>query len=234
MNSKTSSQELSKAVLLKTLEKEKRLASKLCWSPKGRFAIIYGFDNGVGSLEFWDFNEMESIVVTEHYMATDIEWDPSGRYVATYVSCKKISNENGYCIWDFKGSVIYRKSLDKLGLFSWRPCPPSCLSKESLKQIKRNLKDYSKQFEEQDYMETAQAASKSTKNFQQLVDEWKYYLSKWSSKSEKEKAERSNLLGLSSGKNENLIVEEWIDEVIEESECLIGMVSPRELMNETK
>ena len=39
-----------------------------------------------GSLEFYDVNEVTCMNVGEHFTATDVEWDPSGRYVSTSVS----------------------------------------------------------------------------------------------------------------------------------------------------
>ena len=47
-----------------------------------------------GSLEFYDVNELTLMNVGEHFTATDVEWDPSGRYIATSVSwwAQKVMN----------------------------------------------------------------------------------------------------------------------------------------------
>ena len=47
-----------------------------------------------GSLEFYDVNELTLMNVGEHFTATDVEWDPSGRYIATSVSwwAQKVTN----------------------------------------------------------------------------------------------------------------------------------------------
>jgi uncharacterized protein with WD repeat len=37
-------------------------------------------------MEFYDLNEVTLMNVGEHFTATDVEWDPSGRYVSTSVS----------------------------------------------------------------------------------------------------------------------------------------------------
>ena len=37
-------------------------------------------------LEFYDTSDMTLMNVTEHLMATDIEWDPTGRYIVSQVS----------------------------------------------------------------------------------------------------------------------------------------------------
>ena len=39
-----------------------------------------------GQLEFYDTSEMTLITNAEHSQATDLEWDPSGRYIVTSVS----------------------------------------------------------------------------------------------------------------------------------------------------
>ena len=39
-----------------------------------------------GQLEFYDTSELTLITTAEHTQATDLEWDPSGRYIVTSVS----------------------------------------------------------------------------------------------------------------------------------------------------
>ena len=39
-----------------------------------------------GTFEFIDAADMTVMNMTEHFMATDVEWDPTGRYVVTGVS----------------------------------------------------------------------------------------------------------------------------------------------------
>ena len=39
-----------------------------------------------GVLEFYDTVDSTCMSQAEHFMATDVEWDPTGRYVATSVS----------------------------------------------------------------------------------------------------------------------------------------------------
>lgn len=39
-----------------------------------------------GVLEFVDTNDFTSMNVTDHYTCSDVEWDPTGRYVVTAVS----------------------------------------------------------------------------------------------------------------------------------------------------
>ena len=39
-----------------------------------------------GVLEFVDTQDMTVMAQTEHFMATDVEWDPTGRFVTSAVS----------------------------------------------------------------------------------------------------------------------------------------------------
>jgi uncharacterized protein with WD repeat len=44
-----------------------------------------------GALEFYDSQDLVSMNQDEHFMATHVEWDPTGRYVMTYVCAWKYS-----------------------------------------------------------------------------------------------------------------------------------------------
>lgn len=54
-------------------------ANSLYWSPIGRFIILAGLKALNGQLEFYNVDELETMATGEHFMATDIEWDPTGR-----------------------------------------------------------------------------------------------------------------------------------------------------------
>jgi len=75
-------------------------------------------------------------------MCTDVEWDPTGRYVMTGVSWWGHKVDNAYWLWNFQGKILNRSSEEKFCQLVWRPRPPTLLSKEQLKDIKKNLKKY--------------------------------------------------------------------------------------------
>ena len=60
-----------------------------------------------GVLEFVDTQDMTVMTQTEHFMATDVEWDPTGRYVGSAVSWwgHKVSFKN-ICIFIFDSFII--------------------------------------------------------------------------------------------------------------------------------
>lgn len=97
-----------KAALLKVLEK--RQANHVFWSPKGHFAVLAGFGPGNGVLEFYNVDELESMRTDQHSMATELQWDPSGRFVATSSTYwAHPQADNGYVIWSFHGKRLARK-----------------------------------------------------------------------------------------------------------------------------
>ena len=60
-----------------------------------------------GQLEFFGVDDMEPYRAAEHFMCTNVEWDPTGRYVATSVTSIH-QMENGFNLWLFNGTPLYR------------------------------------------------------------------------------------------------------------------------------
>lgn len=48
--------------------------------------VVLSFYSMDGQLEFWDINDMTQMNAAEHSQATDLVWDPTGRYVVTSIS----------------------------------------------------------------------------------------------------------------------------------------------------
>jgi uncharacterized protein with WD repeat len=62
-----------------------------------------------------------------HPLATSLNWDPTGRYIA--VSVQGNSDATGYNIYNVRGDVLYESPLmTNLSSFAWRPMPPSLLT----------------------------------------------------------------------------------------------------------
>lgn len=148
-----------------------RSASSLHWSPTGRFLLLAGLKQN-GKLEWWDAEEVSVVGAGEHLMANEVAWDPSGRYVVTSVTAVN-QMENGYQVWSFCGQPLYKVSKDRFFQFAWRPRPPCLLSKEKQKEISRNLKKYSKRFDEEDEKLLAAVDSEYLAERERLLTEWK-------------------------------------------------------------
>lgn len=89
---------------------------------QGKFLVLGGLKSMQGQLEFFSADDFEVMSAAEHFMATDIEWDPTGRYVATSVTHVH-QMENGFNVWQFNGQLLYRCVMQRLS-----PQFASCIS----------------------------------------------------------------------------------------------------------
>ena len=89
---------------LRTLEKKN--SNAIYWAPRGRFVVVATVANAQNSdLEFYDLDfegekpesdkdltaNLQLMNTADHYGLTDIQWDPAGRYVASWASAWKHS-----------------------------------------------------------------------------------------------------------------------------------------------
>lgn len=166
---------------------DRKTCNTIEWSPKGRFLAVATLGgSSTFDLEFWDvdfegdkkedeaiFNaNLQCLSTAEHYGVTDIAWDPSGRYLLTSSSAWKHKMENGYVLWDFRGTQIREEHIENFKQIIWRPRPPTYLSKAEQKEIRKKLRDYSKQFEEEDNLEQNTAAREQQEQRRQLLAEF--------------------------------------------------------------
>jgi|EP00927_Polykrikos_kofoidii_P049678 translation initiation factor 3 subunit B len=126
------------------------------WGPEGQYFVIAALQ--LGDLLFGGLtadNKLEISHQDEHYLLTDVQWDPSGRYVLTSVTQPmqrdgdgyKYSMEAGYALWTFQGRLLFRQQKEKLHQVAWRPHPPSLLSAERQNDIRKNIKKFSKNYD---------------------------------------------------------------------------------------
>ncbi|KAF8591896.1 translation initiation factor eIF-3b [Ramaria rubella] len=226
--------------LLKTLPN--RSSNTIRWSPRGRHVVLATVGSTSKSeLEFWDldFNledvggRKDAVQVAskeewgsgiqllgsaDHYGVTDVEWDPSGRYLATSASAWRHTLENGYAIWDFKGQELEKHILDRFKQFLWRPRPRTLLNKEQQRTIRKNLREYSRTFDEEDAAEEGKVSAELIAQRKRLVDEW----NAWRARCKREMSGTRKVpkvgTALEEGDEEKEEVAEWIDEVIEQIE----------------
>lgn len=83
-------------------------------------------------------------------MATDVEWDPTGRFVVTANSYWIHRADNSFWFWSFQGRLLRKVPMDGFCQLFWRPRPPTLLSDKKIEEIKKTLKKYSPQFEVKD------------------------------------------------------------------------------------
>ncbi|EME80162.1 uncharacterized protein MYCFIDRAFT_86792 [Pseudocercospora fijiensis CIRAD86] len=225
--------------LIRTVDKKNNNA--IHWSPNGRFVIVATVLNQQSfDLDFWDFDfegereekdkdltaNLQLMSTADHYGVTDIEWDPSGRFVATSASVWKHRMENGYHMYDFSGKLLREEPIEQFKQFTWRPRPERLLSKEEMKNIRKNLREYSKQFDEADTAKRSSADKAVIEARRRQLDEW----IAWRERTREELLEERHGLGLpektpeqaaldvEEDGDESKVVEEIFEEIIEETE----------------
>ncbi|KAJ6610102.1 eukaryotic translation initiation factor eIF2A-domain-containing protein [Mycena sp. CBHHK59/15] len=205
--------------LLRTLPS--RTSNSIRWSPRGRHVVLATVGSSSKSeLEFWDldFNVddagrregqiskeewgsgIQLLGTADHYALTDVEWDPSGRYLATSASSWTHTLENGYAIWDFRGQESTKQIQDRFKQFIW---------------LRKNLREYSRIIDEDDAAEESNVSAELIALRKRLVDEW----NAWRIRSKKEFFEEGGKrVGKQDAHEEKEEIEVWIDEVIDQVE----------------
>eukprot|EP00928_Gymnodinium_smaydae_P003345 TRINITY_DN111_c0_g1_i1.p2 TRINITY_DN111_c0_g1~~TRINITY_DN111_c0_g1_i1.p2 ORF type:complete len:704 (+),score=238.21 TRINITY_DN111_c0_g1_i1:105-2216(+) len=156
------------------------------WGPDGQYFVVAAI--GHGDLLFGGLtadNKLEINHKDEHFMLTEVSWDPSARYVLTAVTQPmqneiggfKYSMEAGYALWTFQGRLLYRQQKEKLWQVAWRPHPPSLLDNKRQNEIKRTIRQFSKKYDAideqaKDSLRKAFKAERDSKNrdFQDILD----------------------------------------------------------------
>ncbi|EER36895.1 eukaryotic translation initiation factor 3 [Histoplasma capsulatum H143] len=171
--------------LIRTIEK--KTSNGIYWSPKGRFVVVATVHSQQNfDLDFWDLDfegekqesekdlsaNLQLMKTSDHYGVTDIDWDPTGRYVVSSASAWTHTMENGYNIHTFAGTTLAEHPTEKFKQFIWRPRPPTFLSKEEQKQVRKNLREYSREFEEEDKYAVDIANTAIVEMRKRVLKEW--------------------------------------------------------------
>lgn len=144
--------------------------------------------------------------------------------------------ENGYHIYDFKGEALREEPVDNFKQFQWRPRPATLLTKEEQKQVRKNLREYSRVFEQEDADRGASADLAVVEARRRMLEEWFY----WREEVEVDLSEERAALGLPADPHaalleakskamenagdgaEERVVEEIVEEVLEETEEVLA------------
>lgn len=171
---------------------EKKTCTHLFWSPRGQFIVLANLT--MGSFEFVDTNN-DFVVMNsgDHFRASEVEWDPTGRYCVTGVSSWKVKEDNGYNLWTFQGKALKRVMLKNFTQFLWRPRPPTLLSEQQLKDVKKNVKKYYAQFESKDRLRMTRASKELLEKRAQLREQFMEYRNKRIAEWEEQKSRRMEL-----------------------------------------
>jgi translation initiation factor 3 subunit B len=135
--------------------------------------------------------------------------------------------ENGYHLYDFKGELLRDEPVDKLCKWLWRPRPASLLTKEEQKSVRKNLREYSKVFEQEDADRDASADFAEVERRRAMLEEWLAYRETVEADVRAERVEMGQpadpLEGLvNRDEEDDQVIEELIEEVVEEVEEIVA------------
>ncbi|KAJ5824955.1 Translation initiation factor eIF-3b [Penicillium robsamsonii] len=232
--------------LVRTIEK--KTSNGIYWSPKGRFVVVATVHSQTNfDMDFYDMdfegekNEAEKdlaanlqlMKTVEHYGVTDVDWDSTGRYVVSSASVWTHSMENGWNMHTFSGTTLSENPTEKFKQFLWRPRPATLLSKEEQKQVRKNLREYSKEFDEEDKYAVDIANTAVVETRKRVLSEWLAWLRREKELLAEEKEafslpEDADLPSAAADARPvvedqgDSVVEEIVEEIIEETEEVIG------------
>ncbi len=141
--------------------------------------------------------------------------------------------ENGYNLYDFRGEPLREERIEKFKQWSWRPRPATLLTKEEQKTIRKNLREYSRVFDQEDAERISSADVAVVEQRRRLLEEWLA----WREVTEEEVHEDQAYAGLPDDPVEELlkiktlqlapdaeekVIEEIMEEVLEESEEVVN------------
>ncbi|KAJ3075383.1 translation initiation factor eIF-3b like protein [Podochytrium sp. JEL0797] len=208
------------AKLLKTLDRKG--INQVIWSPKGRIAVLAGVRAFGGDIEFWDSDDMTMLAAGEHYTCTDVEWDPTGRYLVSSVSWWRVQQDPGFMLWSCVGTELTKQSVPMFKQILWRPRPVTPLTPAEQKAIKKNLKEFSKEFDVVDAKETSKIDRAVIEKRTSLWAEWVSYRRRCFDDWMQEEELRDEIVGAVKGTQQLKEIEELVEEVVDEKEEILG------------
>lgn len=126
-------------------------------------------------------------------------------------------------IWDFKGTQLMHTPVEKFKQFLWRPRPPTLLTKELQRKVRRELKEHSRAFDEQDQAEENRGTAEKRAQREREVAEW----NAWRKRNIEQLAAARKERGLELVKKDTAAeetVEEWIEDLVQETEEIVDSI----------
>ncbi|SCU96120.1 LAMI_0F05270g1_1 [Lachancea mirantina] len=170
-----------------------KFSNTISWSPAGRFVVVATLvtpDNRKADFDFYDFDfpgeknlntvddvcaSLKDVAHPDYFSATDMKWDPSGRFVAVWSSAVKHKLDNGYKVYNIGGETVREEMIEGFKNFVWRPRPESLLTNGEKKKVRKNLREWSAQFDEQDAMQADSAMRELILQRRSTLEEWNEY-----------------------------------------------------------
>lgn len=94
------------------------------YSPQGHILVLAGFGNLSGQLDVWDIKNYKLISKPQASDSTYFAWCPDGEHIVTATCSPRLRVGNGFKIWHYTGSVLYRYEVQpnaELWQVTWQP-----------------------------------------------------------------------------------------------------------------
>lgn len=151
-------------------------ATTLHWAPKGTRLVAANYTKSL--LEFYSINDSGVSVFLEksdHPMVNATQWDPTGRYFASWTSVTKTAEGGRYRIYDMNGRMMFEGKNDKAEKFShlaWRPLAKPVLGDEVVREVRQNLKEIIASYEAAEEAQKREQEKKETDRRERHEREW--------------------------------------------------------------
>ena len=133
-----------------------------------------------------------------------------------------VQPEPGYKIFDFKGAELVTNQLDRFKQFLWRSRPPTLLTKDAQRKVRKELKEHSRQFDEEDAAEENRGSAEKLAQRQRDIAEWNAWRARNVARLlEERRARGKEVFKAVEHVEEEEKVEEWIEELIDETEEVV-------------
>jgi translation initiation factor 3 subunit B len=110
---------------------------------------------------------------------------------------------------------------DRFKQFLWRPRPRSLLSKDQQRLIRKNLRDYSRQFEAEDAEQESTVSAELIIHRRRLVDEWNAWRVRCRADVAGVHKKKTRHTEQGESKESKEEIEVWIEELVDEVEEVI-------------
>ena len=134
--------------------------------------------------------------------------------------------ENGYHIYSFSEQLLREEPIEQFKQFVWRPRPERLLSKEEMKTVRKNLREYSRTFDEADLAKRSSADKAVVEERRRKLNEWLAYRERTvedllDERHELRLPEISDEQAALQVSDEGQVVEEIFEEILDETEEII-------------
>ncbi|RXN35281.1 eukaryotic translation initiation factor 2A [Labeo rohita] len=106
------------------------------YSPQGHILVLAGFGNLRGQMEVWDVKKYKQVSKPQAEDTTHFSWCPDGEHIVTATCSPRLRVSNGYKIWHYTGTVLYKHetpSNKELWEVLWQPFPTGTFPEKAVK-----------------------------------------------------------------------------------------------------